>query len=249
MSASVTTKLTSNPIIQCISCLKKLVRSGEMVQNMFRTGFVVRAAHTGLTWVITITLFLHDTDQSKRSLLSKLTQIFFKCFLEVLLYQLTQPMRAKHCKTCGRCVRRFDHHCPWMENCVGEWNHRWFVVYLLVQLLALLWALHIALSGLSPSDTWQQWLWVNGFLLAALAVVGVFSVVVGLLLGCHLYLVSINSTTWEFMSHHRIQYLKNCREEDSPFDRGVFCNLWDFFCTCRTVMWEQVYQRNTADPV
>ncbi|XP_042371003.1 palmitoyltransferase ZDHHC12-B-like, partial [Plectropomus leopardus] len=56
-----------------------------------------------------------------------------------------QPMRAKHCQTCKRCVRRFDHHCPWIENCVGERNHRWFIVYLLVQLLALLWALHIAL--------------------------------------------------------------------------------------------------------
>lgn len=56
-----------------------------------------------------------------------------------------QPMRAKHCQTCKRCIRRFDHHCPWIENCVGERNHRWFVVYLMVQLLALLWALHIAL--------------------------------------------------------------------------------------------------------
>uniref|UniRef100_A0A3B3E077 Palmitoyltransferase n=1 Tax=Oryzias melastigma TaxID=30732 RepID=A0A3B3E077_ORYME len=233
-----------------------------MVQNMFRTGFVVRAAHTGLTWVITITLFLHDTGETfLTAMWPSQEQVWGPLISSIVLDQEEpepshqhvfsegQPMRAKHCKTCGRCVRRFDHHCPWMENCVGEWNHRWFVVYLLVQLLALLWALHIALSGLSPSDTWQQWLWVNGFLLAALAVVGVFSVVVGLLLGCHLYLVSINSTTWEFMSHHRIQYLKNCREEDSPFDRGVFCNLWDFFCTCRTVMWEQVYQRNTADPV
>lgn len=56
-----------------------------------------------------------------------------------------QPMRARHCQVCKRCVRRFDHHCPWMENCVGERNHRWFIVYLLVQLLALLWAFGVAL--------------------------------------------------------------------------------------------------------
>ncbi|KAG7219197.1 hypothetical protein INR49_019257 [Caranx melampygus] len=72
--------------------------------------------------------------------------------------------------------------------------------------------------------------------------------VVVLLLGCHLYLVSINSTTWEFMSRHRISYLKNCGNEENPFDRGVFCNLWDFFCICRTVVWEQVYQRRTSNP-
>lgn len=65
--------------------------------------------------------------------------------LSVFLSFKQQPMRAKHCQTCKRCVRRFDHHCPWIENCVGERNHRWFVLYLLVQLLALLWALHIAL--------------------------------------------------------------------------------------------------------
>lgn len=83
----------------------------------------------------------------------------------------------------------------------------------------------------------------------ALALVGIFSVVVLLLLGCHLYLVSINSTTWEFMSRHRITYLKNCSSEENPFDRGVFCNLWDFFCICRTVVWEQMYHRNMPNSV
>lgn len=104
-------------------------------------------------------------------------------------------------------------------------------------------------SGISPSVTWELWFRGNGFLLAALGVVGVFSVVVVLLLGCHLYLVSISCTTWEFMSRHRISYLKNCGDEENPFDRGVFCNLWDFFCICRTVVWEQVYQRSNTNPV
>ncbi|XP_044051165.1 palmitoyltransferase ZDHHC12-B-like isoform X4 [Siniperca chuatsi] len=238
----------------------------KMVQNMFRTGFLVRATHTLLTWVITLILFLHNTDLRKceeRGELLLPVLFFLLVMLSVLLYfavslmdpgfvltdTVQQPMRAKHCQTCKRCVRRFDHHCPWIENCVGERNHRWFIVYLLVQLLALLWALHIALSGISPSVTWELWFRVNGFLLAALGVIGVFSVVVLLLLGCHLYLVSINYTTWEFMSHHRISYLKNCGDEENPFDRGVFCNLWHFFCICRTVVWEQIYYRNTPNSV
>lgn len=104
-------------------------------------------------------------------------------------------------------------------------------------------------SGISPSDSWDLWFRSNGFLLASLVMVGIFSVVVVLLLSCHLYLVSINCTTWEFMSRHRISYLKHCDSEHSPFDRGVFCNLWDFFCLCRTVVWEQMYLRNNTSSI
>lgn len=27
---------------------------------------------------------------------------------------LEQPIRAKHCKDCERCVSQYDHHCPWL---------------------------------------------------------------------------------------------------------------------------------------
>ena len=36
------------------------------------------------------------------------------------------PYRAKHCKECNRCVRKYDHHCFWIGGCVGELNHRSF---------------------------------------------------------------------------------------------------------------------------
>ncbi|XP_069799828.1 palmitoyltransferase ZDHHC12 isoform X2 [Dendropsophus ebraccatus] len=162
---------------------------------------------------------------------------------------LKQPMRARHCKSCQRCVRRYDHHCPWIENCVGEKNHRVFFLYLALQLFVLLWAVRIAWSGFHSADAWSHWLRTNLFLLLAFIVIGIFTVVVSLLLGSHLYLISSNVTTWEFMSHHRISYLKQCDSDTNPFDRGIIRNLWGFFCTCGSVAWERVYSRDTISVV
>jgi len=38
--------------------------------------------------------------------------------------------RAHHCRKCGRCVLKMDHHCPWINNCVGHYNHGHFAAFL-----------------------------------------------------------------------------------------------------------------------
>lgn len=52
--------------------------------------------------------------------------------------EIIRTARSRHCIICNRCIERYDHHCPWINNCVGLKNHNLFVTYLLFQILSIL---------------------------------------------------------------------------------------------------------------
>ena len=52
-----------------------------------------------------------------------------------------KPKRSMHCDICKICIERYDHHCYWINNCVGKHNFKRFIfliIYLEVFLIAYL---------------------------------------------------------------------------------------------------------------
>jgi ribosomal protein L40E len=41
-----------------------------------------------------------------------------------------KPASAHHCRDCGHCIIRMDHHCPWVNNCVAMFNQKLFLLFI-----------------------------------------------------------------------------------------------------------------------
>jgi len=145
------------------------------------------------------------------------------------LCNIEQPIRSKHCRSCDKCVARYDHHCPWIGVCVGEKNHQYFYWFLIAHLIELGWA-DVELILFMVNDDRDDWIKHNiGRIILALFLTAFFVFVASLTV-FQTHLLIHNLTTWEKLSWNKITYLKDWEKKwGSPFSQGIRNNIAYFF--------------------
>lgn len=70
-----------------------------------------------------------------------------------------KPPRAHHDSVTGKCIFEMDHYCPWMNNCIGLYNYRFFVMFMSYLLLGCLYVMFITGSSvlkLTPEERYAM---------------------------------------------------------------------------------------------
>jgi len=132
-----------------------------------------------------------------------------------------KPDRCHHCRVCRVCILKMDHHCPWIYNCVGFRNHKYFflfIFYVAIDCHIITWTMLDSVKNSVDNNTpfMTMFLLLFGETLAAFV-----GILVSAFWGFHVWLMLKSMTTIEFCE----KSMRNAGYESSVYDRGCTGNI------------------------
>jgi len=128
-----------------------------------------------------------------------------------------KPDRCHHCRVCRSCILRMDHHCPWIANCVGFQNHKYFfllVFYAFLNCLFVIGTMWASIMRAADDEmlAWHRFLIVFGMTLAV-----IMCILLKLFFCIHVVLMLRAQTT--------IEYCEKRQRRTVSYDAGLMVNL------------------------
>jgi len=175
-------------------------------------------------------------EQITEESISDLSRVCTTCWI-------LKDLRTKHCSECNVCVCEFDHHCVWLNNCVGGGNHRRFIAFTALdctgQFCHLIITWYVLKDSL-PGDRsfFMSFIiaWTSMPLMCLIIVLHLIIIPwVFVLTMAQLRLVTQNMSTNEMMNIHRYDHFwardrNGGRQVRNPFDKGgAISNCLDFW--------------------
>lgn len=143
--------------------------------------------------------------------------------------RIIKPLRSKHCGQCNHCCSTFDHHCPWVNNCVGRGNHLVFTTFIAMVVTAMVLNQYLLVCYLWPVQNqvasrmlFAMLLCMHGFIMSLWGTA---------LLIQNLAMVFTNVTVNERMNAQRYHYMEHPTQPGqkyTPFNRGALMNALTF---------------------